>query len=251
MQSFTEKKLPQIQELTWYQVKDQVKAVNPTLFDIIEDWQPPAHFKLYKISYRYGDKIIKNGVLHVPGSNGSAVPISSARVHVNVKESLSYSHVPLGLLLNNGQEVFIENEDRVIPVAFFTPGVVLGLWESLEEKSSFAMQKFLDVSAGARSIFLLPKVAEAGSFERLKKFYGVRQPMPRKLSDHAAIFAQISKHKAFQEEWSHDILFFSKEWLVRDAKNVGWLTFHHHLLEQAWALSAYNRNSLAMNWISH
>lgn len=240
----------EIEELTWAQARDMVKSVNPELYQIIEEWNPSEDYKLYKVPYKYGDKIIHEGMLNIPGSNGQLAPLHSGRTSPGLKEALSYSSVPLGLLIKNGQEVYIENDDKILPVAFFNPGVILGLWEALEEdENSFATKGVFNVTAGARSCFLLPKVAEAGSFERLRKHYGVRLPMPRKLADHSPIFAQIAKHKNFEEDWQHEILFFSGKWLERDDKNPGWLKFHHHLLEKAWALSAYNRNMLAMNWI--
>ncbi|NCX94623.1 MAG: hypothetical protein EBX40_08100, partial [Gammaproteobacteria bacterium] len=228
--------------------REFVKAVNPELFEIIDAWNPPSDYKLYKMAYHYGDNVIQNGELQIPGQGQTAAP-QQAKLLAQIKKDLSYSHVPLGLLIENGQEVFVEAEDRVISIAFFNPGVILGLWESLEPEVSFATRGVWNVSAGARSLYMLPKVAESGSFERLRKHYGIRLPMPRKMADHHHIFAQMSRHKNFDCAWQHQILFFSKKWIERDEKNSGWLRFHHHLLEKAWALSAYNRNMLALHWI--
>ena len=238
-----------IQELSWSEASAEFKKIDPYLFEIINEWNPSSEYKLYKISYRYGDPIIEKGLFHVPNENGQVFPLQSGRFPQELKNELSYSHVPLGLLIKNGQEVFIENAERVISVAFFKPGVLLGLWESLKSDKTFSTRGVLNVSAGARSLFILPKVAEAGSYERLRKFYGVRLPMPRKLQDHAPIFAQIAKHRDFHEDWRHEVLFFGGKWLERDEKNIHWLKFHHYLLEKAWSLSSYNRNTLAFDWI--
>jgi hypothetical protein len=237
------------QEVAWNEVKESFKKVDPGLFQIIEEWGPSPDYKLYRVAYRYGDPIIEKGLFHVPGDNGQVLPLNAGRFSQTVKDDLSYSHVPLGLLTKNGQEVFIENAERVISIAFFKPGILLGLWEALKSDRTFSTRGVLNVSAGARSLFLLPKVAEAGSYERLRKFYGVRLPMPRKLMDHGPIFAQLAKHRDFHEEWRHEIVFFSKKWLERDESNMHWLKFHHYLLEKAWNLSSYNRNTLAFSWI--
>lgn len=237
------------QEVKWKEVKEEFKKVDPGLFDIIEDWKPSEDYKLFKVSYRYGDPIIDKGLFHVPNDAGQVLPLNSGRFPQELKDALSYSHVPLGLLTKNGQEVFIENAERVISVAFFQPGVLLGLWESLKSDRTFSTRGVLNVSAGARSLFILPKVAEAGSYERLRKFYGVRLPMPRRLTDHGPIFTQIARHRDFHEEWRHEVIFFSGKWLERDEKNIHWLKFHHYLLEKAWNLSSYNRNTIAFDWI--
>jgi len=241
--------VPSIQVFTWKEVRSRVEKIDKKLFDIIEEWGPPQSYKLYQISYRYGDPIVEHGQFYCPTESGQVVPLQSGRFPSELKEDLSYSHVPLGLLMKYGQEVFIENAERVVSVAFFKPGVLLGLWESLKSDRTFSTRGVLQVSAGARSLFMLPKVAEAGSYERLRKFYGLRLPMPRCLQDHAPIFSQLAKHRNFHQDWRHEVLFFSGKWLERDEKNNGWLRFHHHLLEKAWALSSYNRNIWAFDWI--
>ncbi len=237
------------QELTWKEARDDFKKADLSLFNIIEDWNPSKDYRLFKVSYRYGDPIIDKGLFHIPGEGGQVLPLSAGRFPQDMKDQLSYSHVPLGLLIKNGQEVFIENAERVISIAFFKPGILLGLWESLKSDRTFSTRGVLSVSAGARSLFILPKVAESGCYERLRKYYGVRLPMPRKLMDHGPIFAQIAKHRDFHDHWRHEVVFFSKKWLERDEKNVNWLRFHHYLLEKAWNLSSYNRNTLAFDWI--
>ena len=239
-----------IESISWNLARESLRKLAPQFVKIIDEWDPK--FKLYRVRYNYGDKILKKGVLHLGVNNAHSIPISSHEIPSDVKEQLSYSNVPLGFITQGGTEVFLETEDRVIPLAYFKPGVILGLWESLETEQSYFPRRVWDVSAGARTIFMLPSISQRNPHEQLKKKYGVRNSTPNSIYHHSNIFKQIIESKNFKQEWHNEVIFFGKEWLQRDENNPHWLRFHHYLLEQAWQLSAYNRNKITFDkvWLS-
>lgn len=172
-------------------------------------------------------------------------PITSSRVPESIRNQLLYSNVPLGVICKNGTEVFLEDQERVVSLAFFNPGVILGLWEALESPLSYFPKRVWEVSAGARSLFMLPKISQTGLHEKLKKKYGVHLPAPKNSFAHGQIFSEITRSQNFEHEWFNEIIFFDSKWLERDNRNFGWMSFHHHLLEEAWKLSDYNRNYMS------
>lgn len=234
-----------IKSLRWKHIRASIALVEPELAQIIDEWDPP--YELISLRYSYGSKVLEDGELYIPTETGSSLPISSSNVANGIKEQLSYSNVPLGVITDGSNEVFLETEGRVIPLAFFKPGVILGLWESLDLTSSYYPKRVWEVTAGARTIFMLPSISQRMPHEKLKKKFNVKLSTPSTLYDQHQIFTQIVRSANFRDSWCNEIIFFSKDWLKRDVTNHGWLRFHHHLLEKAWTLSAYNRNKITFD----
>ncbi len=240
---------PHVEKLSWQEAMPWIKSANSYLLDIIQAWDPPKDYVIYKFEYPFGVDVIDKGVLQVPVENNKVVPIHDDRVPSDVKKHLTYSHVPLGLLVENGHEVYHESQGIVTPLSFFNPGFFLGLWESLEKPMGFAPKSTWSVSSGARSLYMAPKISLHNAHQKLKKAYGVKGPPPKTLYDHHQIFKQLVHAEDTKAPWKHVVLFFSDQWLQRDDKNPGWLRFHHYLLELAWELSGYSRNKLSYDRI--
>lgn len=239
-----------MESISWDDARNSLNRIAPKFVKLIDQWNP--NFKLYRARYNYGDKVLKSGVLHLGSKNSHSIPISSPKISQDIKNQLSYSNVPLGFITHGSNEVYLETEERVIPLAYFKPGVILGLWESLETGQSYFPRRVWDVTSGARTIFILPSISQRNPHEQLKKKYGVRNSVPNTIYQQNAIFKQIIDSRNFKQEWYNEMIFFGKDWLQRDEKNPHWLRFHHYLLEQAWELSAYNRNKITFDklWLS-
>lgn len=236
-----------IEVITWEEARKSVKAAEPELADIIDNWQ--ARHSFIRARYNYGDKVLKEGVLYLTDKMGLSHPIHSAAVSEEIKDQLSYSNMPLGIITAGSNEVFLETDERVIPLAFFKPGVIMGLWESLEEKESYHLKQIWDVTAGARTIFMLPSISQRVPHEQLKKHYRVKRSVPSTLYDHHQVFMQIIQSQNFKQAWTHEIIFIGKDWLTPNNKDIGWLRFHNYLLKKAWQLSAYYRNKTTFDRI--
>ncbi|MFN7098073.1 MAG: hypothetical protein ACK4PR_11040 [Gammaproteobacteria bacterium] len=238
---------PNLTEMSWEAARKLITKVNPKLAEIIDAWSPPSSYKLYKIAYRYGDPIFQNGVFNLPDAKGNLLSIHHNSISSDIRDALSYRAMPLGVIIKNGQEVFLELDDRIICVTFFKPGAFLGLWESLDSVVSFYPKQIWTVNAGARSMFMLPKISEFGAHQKLCKALGLRANIPKTMSEHQPMFVEIAKH--LNSDWRHEVLFFSNKWMERDESNVGWLRFHHHLLEEGWSATEYNRNQNSFEFI--
>ncbi len=236
-----------IEIINWEEARKAVKAAEPELADIIDNW--PVRHSFIRVRYNYGDKVLKGGILHLTNKEGISHPIHSATISEEIKEQLSYSNMPLGIITAGSNEVFSETGERVIPVAFFKPGAIMGLWESLEENASYFPKQIWDVSAGARSIFMLPSISQRVPHEQLKKHYGVKRSAPSTLYDHHQVFTQIIQSQNFKQAWTHEILFLRKDWLTPNNNDIGWLRFNNYLLKKAWKLSGHSRNKITFDRI--
>lgn len=228
----------QFEELAWDAVIDDIQAVDEQFAEIIRAIKPAKNFSFIKMRYQYGDFILKKGELHLP-YDGSTLPIGSHKIPDELKRKLGYSSVPMGLILNKTVEVFFETEDRCMPSKVFEKGTIFGLWEAFDREPSEFIKKVWNLTAGTRSVFMLPKISDTVSHNRLKRDYAVCAYPPKTLLGHHGVFTEIAK-KA-RSDWHCDVLFFTKDWLM-DQDNLLFVKLHKRWLREAWNQS-YNCRS--------
>lgn len=134
---------------------------------------------------------------------------------------MSYNSFPLGIILENGNEVYYESAQKISSLAFFNPGIILGLWENMDESESHFPRKIWNVSSGSRSLIMLPKISDNIAHEKLKQKYQIKTHVPQQLSDHAKIFAAIANSKTISCDWKNTVIFLLKiGYLVKKKKTL-------------------------------
>lgn len=239
-----------IEVLHWDGIRGDVQQLDKTLAGIIDNINPDKRHKLFRITYSFGDLILKDGLLQIPYDNGGVLPLTDVRVDSKLRENLSYSVIPLFLTLKNSSEVFLDTGSRIIPLNLFNQGSLLGLFESIDFQFNRVSRPRWSVSAGARSIFMLPKLKHSIGMKRLRLTY--KLPSATKvetLSDHWDLFVALSKQSVFNQTWKNQVLFFGKEWLVwrNDPK---WIPFYKYLFQHAWSQAqfAIGKIDLSLSW---
>ena len=113
------------------------------------------------------------------------IPIKDYFEDGNIKAELSYSVLPLGIAVKNSIEVYREINNRIFSLACFNEGFNIGIWEFFGSTTPY------NVSAGARSVYMIPKISSAMQHKKLKQHFDVTLPPPKHLSEHFGIFRQI------------------------------------------------------------
>jgi hypothetical protein len=223
---------------TWDDVKNEVKVVNKPLYQIIEQAKPSAERTLFKVKYRYGDLITENGILNLPDSRGLLLPVTSDLVPPDIKNKISYRSIPLFLVLKNSCEVFVDMDTRTVPLNIFYAGSLLGLFETHDLLTDRPSDPIWTVSAGGRSIFMLPSLADNQGVNRLRRHYDFSvKKTPGHLKDHWEFFKGIVNSPRFDQEWSCEILIFSEAWL--DTSDPNLFDFQRYLFGNSWIQSQY------------
>lgn len=221
-----------MQRLSWKDIRTEVAAVNKDLFNIIEEINPSEQYSLYKASYSFGTKIVDKGKFCFDSIN----------------QELDYSTIPLALIINKSCEVFIENKQEIISLNLLSAGQLFGLFEVLEKQTNTeSKQPPWSMTAGARSIFILPKITDMNAHRRVMREYKVDSRPPQSLNEHWQIFTKIAQHADANHPWFCEILFFSGTWLFNQQNNILWSKFNRYLYSQAWIESAYLRNKTVLN----
>ena len=221
-----------ITELTWKDIRKKILDLNPEFAAIIDELNPNSDYTFIKATYPYGTEILKKSQLQLSSNDKG------------IKEKLAYSlgSNPVAIVLNNAVELFIDLEDRIIPFAIVPAGKIFGTWKFLDIGVSFCPKTFIwGLTAGARSLFMLPKISKTTSHNKLVKRYNITSDTPRNLLDQWEIFKSLASSPDFGESWNVELLYFSGKWFEhRDDK--AWINFYYYLLNNAWQGSGYWRN---------
>ena len=239
-----------LQLLTWKDVRTDTMRVNPALAEEIDKLSPDDSFKIVKARYRYGQEVLKNGVLCLPDQDGYSRERSADEIHPEIRAALFSNDpnfsMPMGLTLNNSMELFLSFNNRIIPFSIMYPGKIFALWGVLDLGHSYQAGQIWSINAGARSVFILPKISEITSFWRLKKEFGLKEEMPRALEEQWNIFAELAQRQT-KDPWQLEVIYFSKKWL--EQKSGSWELFRSFLMTTVWNSTGFVRNNIIFEFI--
>lgn len=228
-----------IQPISWINIRRKVASANSELTKIIDEINPSPQNRLFLATYSYGDIIVNKGIVQLPNESGELLKITDNKTNKIMQSQLHYNSIPLFLTLEGDNEVFLENNDRIIPLNLFHAGSLLGIFESLNFIFGNTTTSKWSVSAGARSIFMLPKISDTVSLKRLKKSFHLPSTTRLKyISDHWWVFKEIVANISIKKPWKNEVLFFPKSWL--NNKTPKWQKFREYLFKQGWQQAQFS-----------
>jgi hypothetical protein len=152
--------------------------------------------------------------------------------------------MPLGAVIKNSIELYINVLGRIIPWVFIQEGHLFGLWVSLQpSETTNHVGRFSNIISGSRSLLLLPKISDATSLKRLKKTFSLRCRSPENLTDQWPLLQELVQHPEFPERWDSEVFYFSRKWL-EPSNDIAWKLFKSHLLETAWTGAGHLRDQI-------
>jgi len=240
-----------IQTTTWKKIRDRVSKVNPDFAAAVDSVSPNDSYELYSVKYPFGSMIFDTAVLNLPNSANQLVPLTHHTIPAKLKEQLSYRTIPMGMMLSKESELHTKTGNYLIPLTIFSEGSLFGVWETFDPLNSFLIKLSWNVSSGARSLFMLPKITERSGYQRLQKEFGVRIKAPARLKDHWKVFAELTQSQNFPTSWDSEVLFFSKKWFDQLQKKNAWPTLQNYLYKTVWQQSMFWRFLVTFNLIWH
>ncbi len=234
-------------ELPWSQARVKIREVNAEFVDLVDAIGPDDSFTIFFAKYPYGSQILKNGKMYFPSKHGPLIGFHDARMDPRVREMLGYAYEtnPVSMVLEKSLDLYIPTEDRNVLFGLIEPGVLFGVWHLFERLSgqsmTFTPVSIWDMTAGARSIFALPKLSDAVAFQRLQHQFDLEMDPPQNLEDQWNIFKAIANHPKFEEPWMLEIAFFPVKW-AEAIHLPKWYALKDHAAYQAWRGSSFWRN---------
>jgi len=237
-----------ISEYCWQDIRKEVMRVKPNLATVIDEFNPDENFTFLRVKYPFASNIYKDGMLHLPLDNGCIAQLTDHRVPRALQGFFGHD-IPPGLILEKSVEVYFKTEDRIMPTNFWGPGNTIGLWGNFDPTPPPSTRKIWNMNAGARSMFMLPKIADHSAHSRIRRKYGIHAYPPKCLAEHIEIFKHLAVPTSAEDGWYCEVLFFNKIW-HKHHEHISWLKLDRLLLQEAWEQSYNCRNQMYydMSW---
>ncbi len=212
-----------VTELKWSEIQLTLLRINPELIRIIDKINDKDDLFVYKARYPYGANIISNSMAYFPLADGGEIAFNNPSLPETLIKNLNYSPLmssPMGVILNKNCEIYIRADSRIMPHMVMSPGDIFGVSRALANTfqldsnvSLISPPAMWDISSGARSVFMLTKIANTIGHNKLKKRLGLDIRKPESYQEHYSLFKQIAQSP--ECDWYSEVLFFSNKWLER------------------------------------
>lgn len=235
-----------IEVLNWKEAQPIVRKSDPELFKIIEAISPSEKFKFIRVRYPYGTTILHKDILYLPDQPYQTTPLKFADVPDQIKDDLGYRSVPFGMITENSIEIFKEYADKVFCVTLSGPaqGIELGIFESL------GLTTFYNVTAGARSVYMIPKISETRHHKNLVKQYNLQCHQPKNILKHWNVFKSLYATGNMETVWETEIVFLNKEWdSMIDDPSIEWKNLKNYIYKKSFEHSKFGRIQIVLSLI--
>ncbi len=234
---------PYIEQLSWAEARELILPVNPDFVRHADELELPKECCIFKVRYRYGDYLVKDGELMLRSNSGQNISINNEELPSILKEKLTYAPcVPMGINLNRNIEVFYKSLDgRIIPMVFQKLGGVFALTALLSDSNLVMDQgSFWNLTAGVRSIYSIPKISLTLNHKKIARELGLSLEPPKSMQDQWEFFREIFQSEKHESNWELEVIYFSEEWSKLES-GTSWLKFNHFLRKSVWNNAVFFR----------
>lgn len=188
----------------------------PDFFDVMSYVElPQESLKFYKATYQFGDDIINKQNLYFTREDNSSISITNDLFPQEIANDIIGNNElndPLGLIINKGAEIYLDNDDFIHTDSLLYPGNFIGIPRALdpENKSRSSIMSY-NLSAGCRSVFMLEKISNRQIYKNIFRTNGFDVEAPDDFQDHWKTFASITRNLNY--EWKFEIIYFSRSFI--------------------------------------
>jgi hypothetical protein len=206
-----------VEVLSWNDLLFFVEKVNPSLALVLEKFMiDDSGFKFYKANYKFGDKIINEGKCYLPLVGGGGIAFNDSNLPSEVSKDLAYNidtEDPLGIVISKTSEFYISAQDSTYPHSLITPGQMFGITRAVDTNNVFPPASALiwNLNAGAKSLFMLSKISDKESHDKLQQKYKIKTAVPSSTNEHLGLFVELSNK--LKSNWESEIIYFPRDWI--------------------------------------
>jgi hypothetical protein len=222
----------ELDRLTWQDIKESIKEVNESFFNIVENINPSESLPLYVSSFKYGDLVGDESTFYLADSN-KLRSINEYPRCSDVYKDLNYgaNSFPLAMVMEKQLEWFITDDlsGQSIPVFIHNPGDFLNVGKALNksEDVKHAPNGLMLGQAGVKSTFLLQKIGCKKSHRGLEEL-SQNIPISSDFHEHGIAFKVIQSETNYTA-WQSKILYFSNKWIENITSNPDWAQLKKYL----------------------
>jgi len=234
---------------TWKDVKKDIQVLSPSLANTINHVKGSESFKVLKVRYKFGEKIISKGKYHIniDGKNQLYQEKSVPREVYNIL-NYHWMTIPFGIVTHNSTESYINHSSHIVPLWALLPGKTFSLLSIFDKSDyTFLIPGLYSMQSGCRSLLMLPKISHKASNQKLKTKFNINRSLcPKNLADQWFLFKEITDSIFFKTNWYSELTLFSNEFIegIHDT-----LELRYHLLYDIWEQNSFDRNKFAYEFI--
>jgi len=239
-----------VSKVYWSQVRDRVATVEPIFAQLIDELSPDKAFPLYLAYYPYGAVKGDTEATFLPRGDGTYYRLIASEAPIDIMRNLGYSEkrAPMAIILEKTMETFIDlkNYRTTIPFNIYKPGTIFPFAQIFTKTPSLSHSPngVLSITAGARTVCMLPNIGCATNHINLQRDFGVKSEPAKDIYDHWHVFKEIANSPVSQCDWRACLLFFSYKWIEELHNNSAWSKLRSYLYELAWQRFDYARNHI-------
>ncbi len=237
---------PGVEELKWKEARKYMVHGCRELYKIFEEIDPTDQYTFIRICYPYGSLIMHNDELYIPYDGNLTISLNSPEIPQTLRAKLSYQSIPFGIITKNPIEIFREVGEHVLSIALSGPnkGIELGIFEY------FGLTTCYSVTAGARSLFFVPKISKTRHHKKVTKHFHAKCIQPTNVFKQWYVFKELYNSEFFTTKWETEMIFLTKAWsdgLQKNKKSVAWEKLQAYLYKKCVEHSEFSRRKLILD----
>lgn len=217
----------------WNCVRNRMLKAEPKLSVLIDEVAPDNKMSLYLIYLPFGMLKGDTKGSYLPQGNEDYIALSDPNLDKELINNLSYgmNSSPLGVILDNYIEYFIEFDNQLFPFQVSGPGTIFNkrILVNNNQVRNYSPNGILKAVSGSRSSFMLPSINNHNGINKLSKLINSELTTPRRIADHFELFIAINKFLNF--EWKSCLLYFSQSWITKISDDPSWSKIKNYILE--------------------
>ncbi|WP_192484647.1 MULTISPECIES: hypothetical protein [Cysteiniphilum] len=221
----------------WKDIKGKVKKLNPKLYAIIDEINPP--YKILNLSYPYGDIISDEHYYYQKFEGQTAVKLPD-------------TEHPFMLLLEGVIETFLQIGDKTITYDLYQPGDFFPYTSDIEINLEYPSKPnyIYHFHSGVRNICMLPMTALTKDYLNLSSKYNLEKSLnPSNNQDHYNILKSLINPSAIK--WRCKVLAFGNEWKSEIMSNPEWHKLKEYIYQNAILANQYRKSTFYLDFVMH
>ncbi len=221
----------------WNEIKEDIKTINPSFYDLINDINPSNDLGISLVKYPYGMTIADTKNLFIPDHNGQ------------LKSAGTDNKSPLCMVFEKNLELYLHSHSRHFPMKILQPGDIIPLSPQVEYDPfrRFIPENICMLSSGIRDIALLSLNGHTDTYEKLIENYDIPRTLsPKNPYDHFSITNTILNKE--NVDWYSSLLIFDPIWYESIYSNPKWHKVKEYLLEKFILNSSCRRRIHHLDW---
>ncbi len=217
------------EKTNWNNIKQQVLALNPELYEIIEELKP-NNLPITLAKYQYGSVISDDKHFYLPNAQGEI-------------EAKPVNEFPYVFVVDKNIEIYDEKNDRVKSRRIYPPGSIFPFTADINKQGNLSPRpkSIFTITSGIRNLNILSISSNSDAYRKFLKEYNLDNSLQ---ADNHLHHFHIAKGiiSALNYNWECTVFMFGKEWKKNIIENPKWYKLNKFMFRQTITKNAFKEH---------